>query len=175
LDKSRRVFDPANRLLWRLNPRRLQFEELRDSLLLASGELELAVGGRAAPQGEESDRRTAYRYVDRYELPYRFRVFDFANPDFSTAKRESSIVAPQALHLMNDPWVEERAAELSRRATVVKGGTKAKLGALWAMAYHREPEAEEQALARELLERNGGRYRQVAHGLLLTNEFLFVR
>ena len=81
--------DPENRLLWRVNPRRLTFEEARDSLLAVSGGLDRRLGGRAAdlfPAGATNVRRTLYGLVDRQFLASVLRLFDFANPDLPSPR-----------------------------------------------------------------------------------------
>ena len=107
--------DPQNALYWRFPPRRLEFEELRDSLLAAAGRLEATVGGRPVDPETDASRRSLYLYVDRYDLPDVYRAFDFADPEFSTAERESTIVPQQALYFMNHPWVMDRARDLAER------------------------------------------------------------
>ena len=75
--------DAENVLLWRMNRQRLEFEELRDTLLAASGTIDLTIGGPAVELGQEpfSRRRTIYGFIDRQNLPGMFRTFDFASPD----------------------------------------------------------------------------------------------
>src|SRR5690606_17865208 len=87
--KSALQIDPENRLLWKMNRQRLDFEGLRDSLLLVSGNLDLKMGGQAVDIASESPtpRRTIYGHIDRQNLPGIFRTFDFANPDASSAQR----------------------------------------------------------------------------------------
>ena len=74
--------DPENRLLWRFNRQRLDFESMRDSLLAVSGVLDPAVGGPPALISEApfSRRRTIYGYIDRQNLDGLYRTFDFAVP-----------------------------------------------------------------------------------------------
>ncbi len=107
--------DPDNRLLWRMNPRRLTFEQFRDSMLAASGELELQVGGKPKDlfNNPSHVRRTLYGLVDRQFLPAILRVFDFANPDLHVAKRSQTTVPQQALFFMNHPLVLRRAQRLA--------------------------------------------------------------
>ncbi|MCA9049269.1 MAG: DUF1553 domain-containing protein, partial [Planctomycetaceae bacterium] len=114
--------DPGNRLLWRMNARRLSFEEMRDSFLAVSGELDLTAGGRPAELFAEPYpvRRTLYGTIDRQFLPSTLRVFDFANPDLHIPERSETTVPQQALFLMNHPLVLERVrrlAEISRKQT----------------------------------------------------------
>ncbi len=105
--------DPENRLLSRMNVRRLSFEEFRDSLLAVAGRLDLRVGGRAsdlfAEDGTVHRRRTLYGLVDRQFLPATFRVFDFANPDLHIPVRSETTVPQQALFALNHPFVAQQA------------------------------------------------------------------
>jgi hypothetical protein len=95
--------DLDNRLLWRKNKRRLDFEAMRDSLLAVTGELDLEMGGKPVELFGKKPvtRRTVYGYVDRQFLPGVFRVFDFANPDLHIPQR-SDDVPQQALFFMNN-------------------------------------------------------------------------
>ncbi|MEM7315026.1 MAG: DUF1553 domain-containing protein, partial [Planctomycetota bacterium] len=110
--------DPNNRLLWRVNARRLSFEEFSDTLLTASEQLDRRVGGKPLPLFEPPFliRRAIYAAVDRQYLPGTLRVFDFANPDLHVPKRAETTVPQQALFLLNHPLVLQRASELARRA-----------------------------------------------------------
>lgn len=114
LAKARQI-DPENRLLWRMHPRRLTFEEMRDSLLAAAGTLDRRLGGTAETilQPPFSPRRTVYGLVDRQFLPSSFRVFDFASPDLHIAQRNETTTAQQALFLMNDPFMVHQASRLA--------------------------------------------------------------
>ncbi|MEW6155956.1 MAG: PSD1 and planctomycete cytochrome C domain-containing protein [Verrucomicrobiota bacterium] len=109
--------DPENRLLWRMNRQRLDFEALRDALLQATGELDLRMGGASADLFKPpfNKRRTIYGLIDRQFLPGVFRVFDFANPDMHSPQRIGTTVPQQALFFMNSPFVVERARALMKR------------------------------------------------------------
>jgi len=106
--------DPQNHLLWRANIRRLEFEEIRDSILAIGGQLDLTMGGRPVQLGAGgfSHRRTIYGLVDRRNLPEIYSQFDFANPDIETGKRYETTVPQQALFMMNNPLVVELARRL---------------------------------------------------------------
>ncbi len=116
--------DPANRLLWRMNSRRLSFEELRDSMLAVSADLDLTLGGKPADLFAKPYpvRRTIYGLVDRQFLPGTLRMFDFANPDLHIPQRSETTVPQQALFLMNHPASLERARKLSQRISETAGG-----------------------------------------------------
>ncbi len=104
--------DPQNLLLARFNRQRLDFESLRDSVLMAAGKLDVnEVGGRPVELFEApfATRRTIYGFIDRQNLPGTFRSFDFASPDASTPKRFVTTVPQQALFLMNSPFIIEQA------------------------------------------------------------------
>ena len=109
--------DPDNRLVWRMNRRRLDFEAMRDSLLACAGQLDLQMGGRgvALASPPYAKRRAVYGYVDRQNLPGVFRTFDFASPDQSSPQRFVTTVPQQALFMMNSPFVIENARALVAR------------------------------------------------------------
>jgi hypothetical protein len=167
--------DPYNRLLWRANIRRLDFEALRDSLLAIGGKLDTNMFGRpvalASGTGRRkkiatalepgirpqeigyTTRRTVYGYVDRGDLPEVFNHFDFANPDMETGKRYQTTVPQQALFLMNSPLVVEQARNLAERPEVKKAETdEERIQALYRIAYQRLPRAAEVKLGLEFLE-----------------------
>ncbi|MEQ2007763.1 MAG: PSD1 and planctomycete cytochrome C domain-containing protein, partial [Limisphaerales bacterium] len=100
--------DPFNRLLWRQNVRRLEFEPLRDSILAMAGSLDRTLGGKPVnlgggggdnavkdkkgggalrPQGSYSTRRTLYGYIDRANVAEVLNHFDFAQPEMPNGKR----------------------------------------------------------------------------------------
>ncbi|WP_165232092.1 PSD1 and planctomycete cytochrome C domain-containing protein [Aquisphaera insulae] len=142
--------DPENRLLWRMNPHRLTFEEARDSLLAVTGELDPRQGGRGEPLfgGSESRRRTLYGEVDRQFLPGVYRTFDFANPDLHIPVRSETTVPQQALFALNHPFSAARARALSAR---LPGRDEAAIRALFVAAFQREPTAAEASAAVEFL------------------------
>jgi len=115
--------DPENRLLWRMNRRRLDAESLLDAILSVSGSLDSQIGGSTIRDGTANDynykhsgnRRAVYWPVFRNSLPDIFVAFDFANPSMVTGRRDVSSTAPQALFLMNNPWVIEQAEKTAVR------------------------------------------------------------
>ncbi|MFN7138350.1 MAG: PSD1 and planctomycete cytochrome C domain-containing protein [Limisphaerales bacterium] len=119
------TLDPENRLLWRMNRSRLDFEALRDALLFAAGELDLKPGGRADDLFKTpfSKRRTVYGYIDRKFLPGTLRVFDFANPDMHTPQRSETTVPQQALFFLNGKFVVEQSRALAARVEESISGT----------------------------------------------------
>ena len=108
--------DPENRLLSRMNARRLSFEELRDAALAASGRLDLTTGGRPSDLFNAAfRRRTLYGLIDRQFLPSTLRVFDFANPDLHIPQRSETTGPQQALFFLNHPLLVQQAQALAER------------------------------------------------------------
>lgn len=135
--------DPENRLLWRQNRERLDFESMRDSLLAVTGELDVAAtGGRPVElfKPGSSRRRTVYGLVDRQYLPGVFRVFDFANPDLHIPQRPDTTVPQQALFFMNHPFVFDRVRALVKRPEVAQAGDPSeRVRRLYRLVYQRDP------------------------------------
>jgi mono/diheme cytochrome c family protein len=180
--------DPDNRLLARMNRRRLDFEAMRDSLLSVAGRLDTTMGGRAVELTTQpfSTRRTVYGFIDRQNLPGLFRTFDFASPDTSSPQRYTTTVPQQALFLMNSPFVIEQARHFLQRPDVA-GQTEdeGKIKRMYQLAYGRAPETDEIALGMRFLaeahKSNEAKrsalpllaWEQYAQVLLLSNEFAF--
>jgi hypothetical protein len=174
-----RQVDPENRLLWRMNRRRLDFEATRDGLLAVAGQLDQRIGGPSVKDAMTPGvrRRTLYAFVDRIHVPGLFRDFDFPSPDASSPRRDSTLVPQQALFLMNSPFVLHSARALLVRPDVAAERTlEGRVRRLYRLCYGRDPDAEEWKLAREFvgdgkMDVNWQRY---AQALLLGNEFVFV-
>ncbi len=147
--------DPDNRLLWRMNRRRLEAESIRDGILAVSGELDCAMTGSFLPTANRkyvtstanvdpvayrSNRRSVYLPVVRSALYDVFQAFDFADPNVISGTRQSTTVAPQALFMMNSEFVslQTRAAAESLLAdsSVDDAG---RLRQLWLTAFSRPP------------------------------------
>ena len=125
--------DEANGLYWRANLRRLEAEAIRDSLLAAGGMLqtERPAGapfdssdagdlGKGNRKGKAEDPivrpvRSVYLPVFRSKLPGMFTVFDFAEPDQVNGQRDVTTVPPQALFLLNNPFVVDVAKRAADR------------------------------------------------------------
>jgi cytochrome c553 len=109
--------DPNNKLLWRYNLRRLDFEEMHDALLAVTGELNLTYGGKPVAIGSDdfAKRRAVYTLIDRRNPPELLTQFDFPSPDVASGRRYETLVPQQALFLMNSPMVIETARKLVDR------------------------------------------------------------
>ncbi|HEX4950848.1 MAG TPA: DUF1553 domain-containing protein, partial [Blastocatellia bacterium] len=141
--------DPENKWLWRMNRRRLQVEELRDSLLFVSGKLDrtmfgLPVSAQAWPY---TYRRTVYSFIDRALVPNDFRVFDFADPNAHAPSRDLTTGPQQALLMLNSPFVIEQAKAVLQRPEFAAAKTpRQRITKLYQLLYGRAPSAEERAL-----------------------------
>lgn len=144
--------DPDNRLLSRMTPHRLTFEEARDAWLASSGRLNLRMGGRPLSLfASDNTRRTLYALVDRENLPAVMRTFDFANPDLSIPQRTETTVPQQALFGLNHPFIVQQAQELARRITSISNPNE-RLRFIYESLFQREPTAAEAAQAVEFLQ-----------------------
>ena len=148
--------DPGNRLLWRANLRRLEFEPLRDSLLAIGGMLDTNLYGKPVDlrQKPDSTRRTVYDLVDRANISDVLINFDFATPEMVTGSRHTTTVPQQALYLMNSPLVIKLAQQLvAMPAFADIAADQERLEFLYARIYQRQPEPEEIKLGLEFVER----------------------
>lgn len=173
--------DPGNKLLWRMSPRRLEFEPLRDSLLQVAGRLDTKMGGRSAPLDEKNLRRAVYGYTDRFRIPALLRNFDVANPDTSIARRSETTVPLQALYLMNSGFVRQQAEAVLKRAEMIKAVTaEERIKTAFRLVYSRPPIKDELKLARDYVddaaldEKGSRQWANFVQGLLIANEFVFV-
>ncbi|MDB5174090.1 MAG: Protein of unknown function (DUF1553)/Protein of unknown function (DUF1549)/Planctomycete, partial [Phycisphaerales bacterium] len=142
--------DPENRLLWRANLRRLDFEAVRDTMLVFTGKLDATIGGKPVNLTDEpySNRRSVYGYIDRGRLPELMSQFDFGDPDRPNSRRTSTIVPQQALFLMNSPMSADVARKVTTRPEFLAAHDDAgRVKALYAVLYQREPKAAEVRLA----------------------------
>jgi hypothetical protein len=107
--------DSANRFYWRANRRRMDVEQIRDSLLAASGALDKKMGGPSEALTPQSTRRTLYGKVSRYKLDDFLQLFDFPSPNISAEQRYATNVPLQRLFFMNSDFVHQQAELLVRR------------------------------------------------------------
>ena len=141
-----RSVDPENRLLWKMNRQRLDFEALRDSLLAVAGEMDLSVGGRPIDLLAQpfTHRRTIYGFIDRQNLPNVFRAFDFASPDSHSPQRYYTTVPQQALYMMNSPFVIQSAQAIVKRPEISAEAEKEKkITQLYQAVLDRKPTKDE--------------------------------
>ena len=142
--------DPENRLLARFPIQRLEFEQLRDSMLAVTGELDLTTTGKSAGVLDSGNkRRTVFAYVDRQFLPGVLRTFDFANPDTHVAVRHETTVPQQALFFLNGAFSADRVRALA--AKLPGGDDKARVVQLHQSLFQRRPSDAELAAAQAFI------------------------
>jgi hypothetical protein len=147
-----RLKDPENRLLWKGSTRRLDAEQIRDSILATTGELDLQPGGEGVSW--DKPRRTIYTKVIRNTRDPLLDVFDAPEGFQSTSQRNATTTPTQSLLMINSQWSLTRARAFASR--VKKESLSSDVGNMVADAYRlafgRQPKPEEQALARGFIE-----------------------
>jgi mono/diheme cytochrome c family protein len=113
-DEAKAKIDRDNKLLWRAPTRRLEAEIIRDTLLAASGQLDAKQFGPGTLD-DNSKRRSIYFTVKRSKLMPMMVIFDAPEALSGMAERPTTTIAPQALHLMNNPQVRGYARALAKR------------------------------------------------------------
>jgi hypothetical protein len=184
--------DGDNRFLWRMNRRRLDAEELRDSVLALCGTLDARMGGpgfelfrykddhspiydHTAPEVIDNPRvrrRTVYRFVVR-SVPNPFlECLDSADPNVNTPVRSATITALQALALLNDTFMVTQSRAFARRLEGESNDLTHRIEAAFAAAMGRPPRADERDALAAYTTRHG--LANCCRLLFNTNEFLFI-
>ncbi|MEZ5299414.1 MAG: PSD1 and planctomycete cytochrome C domain-containing protein [Verrucomicrobiales bacterium] len=164
------AIDPGNDHFWRQNPRRLEVEAIRDSLLAIGGTLTLERphgspvqrarkgeigkgGGEKADERIDAPFRSVYFPVIRSGLPEMFESFDFPEPSQVIGKRDVTTVSTQALFFMNSDLVREQ-ANGAAKALLARAGLdpNARIHHTYAHALGRRPSAAEQNQAAAYLQ-----------------------
>jgi hypothetical protein len=174
-----RSVDPDNRLLWKMARQRLDFEATRDALLAVAGTLDRKIGGPSVQNAlaTAATRRTLYSFLDRLNVPTLFRTFDFPSPDATSPQRDNTTIAPQALFLMNHPFVMECARNVLRRPEIAaETDASRKIAGVYQLVFCRPPVPAELELGRNYLAATGAAaaWESYVHALLQTNEFAWV-
>ena len=177
--------DPENRLWWRRGARRLDAELIRDTLLEVSGRLDRKMFGKGSLD-QKTTRRSVYLTVKRGQLIPILQLFDAPDAMQGVGQRNQSTVAPQALAMLNSPFVRELATHFAKR---VRPDAKTSLETVVDMAYRialgRAPDAQEQESMRLFMEnqitaRDGQEnaaalaVRDFCQLLFCCNEFIYV-
>ena len=175
--KAAATLDSSNRLLWRQNPRRLDAETLRDTVLAVSGKLNLARGGPGyrdfnyteayapiydyiTPDKPELWRRSIYRFIVR-TTPHQFMTtLDCPDPANFTPARAQTTTALQALTLSNNEFMLQQARHLAERAKTPERAFQ--------LCFQRDPTPDELAAAKQL------DLFSLCRMLLNANEFVYV-
>lgn len=179
--------DPTGKLLASFTPRRLAAEEIRDAMLLATGELNLAIGGfparpeinrevamqprhimgsvspayQPAPTPAERHRRTIYAERLRTLSDPALEVFNRPGADTSCERRDSSTVTPQVFTLLNSIDSRDRSIALARRIAAVSNDRGAQVAAAFEHVLGRRPTPDESARSVQHVAKMTDRHRAV--------------
>jgi hypothetical protein len=180
--------DPENRLLWHRPLRRLEAEAIRDAMLAVSGTLDTRMFG-ASTLDKGQSRRSIYLTVKRSQLIPILQLFDAPDALQGIDRRPRTTVAPQALHLLNNPRVREYAAGFADR--IDSDGTREISEVIhrgYFTALSRPPTQQEEEAMMALIEGQSKKYLGAGEAdayrrfaitdfcqtLICTNEFIYV-
>lgn len=178
-------YDPENVLLWRWPQRRLEAEAIRDSLLVATGELNRKTGGPSvAPALNEQElRRTIYLSQRRSQLPDVMTMFDAPDGIRSCSRREVSTVPLQPLYLLNSPFVVKRAESLAALVTKQAADDRAaQIKLIFQRTLGRDPTAAEIAFTAKAFPREANDEKpaddlnliRLCQAMMNLNEFVYI-
>jgi hypothetical protein len=163
--------DPTNRFLWRMNPRRLDIEAYRDTLLEITNSLDEKITGPSEDlDSPDNHRRTVYGRVSRGRLNSVLALYDFPLPTMSSPRRDLTTSPLQQLFVMNSPFMKQRAADLVK-CVETDTDIAAKVRAMYRRIFDRDPSPRELDFARTYLDKAG--IQEYAQALLATNEVIF--
>ncbi|MCB9921977.1 MAG: PSD1 domain-containing protein [Planctomycetaceae bacterium] len=184
--------DPDNRWLSRFTRRRLTAEEIRDSLLAASGQLDLSVGEAHPfpPEASwtftqhnpfnaiyETNRRSVFMMVQRQQRHPYLALFDGADPNSSTATRQTTTVPTQALYFLNAPFFHDQATALAELTEhQVEDATRTEF--IFDRLFQRDPTTSEREATATFLANYPGtlheKWSAYARVLMASSEFLYI-
>ena len=211
--------DFLNRLWWRFNRQRLDAEALRDAMLTTSGKLNRQMGGPSffpkmsdealeglsrkakawgTSSAEQRSRRSVYMMIKRSRLLPLMTTFDFCDTTLPCGQRDVTVVATQALALLNNHFTHEQSEAMARRLVKEAGNDKTRqIERAWQLAFGRPPSREETTAAAGHLDSQFAHFESqlakqeqgpdtnrtdsqhlalasLCHVLLNTNEFIYV-
>ena len=188
--------DPENKLLAHFPLRRLEAEEIRDALHFVAGTLDRTMGGKTIPVKNrefffnhtskdtttyDSPRRALYLPVVRNNVYDLFEQFDFPDPAVPNGHRNTTVVAPQALLILNSGLVTKAAQQFAARLAAVASDDPRRLELAYQHAYGRPPTAKELVRARKFLAEfkpdsaaSPSAWTVLCQSLLAANEFIYL-
>lgn len=187
LDPAKQLVDPDNRLVWRRPKKRLEAEVLRDAILKVGGLLDESMYGPGTLD-TNSNRRSIYFTVKRSKLIPMLQVFDCPDALSGVGERQATIIAPQALLLMNNPRVREASKKLAKRISpAAETPLETALAEAYSVTVSRPPEPDELKTAVAFVTQQTESHKQAGHAepsqlaladmcqiLLCLNEFVYV-
>jgi hypothetical protein len=198
-DEERALQDPGNRFLWRQHRRRLPAESIRDAMLVTTASLDPTIGGTLLGTGDrdyvtndqsgnaaryDAPRRSLYLPIIRNAMYDMFVAFDYVDPSVHLEKRPETAIAPQALLLMNSPFVIKQSEALAKLVLAAATDDAARIDFLWQRALQRAPRHDEASAARNYLQTATQQatkdsipesaWQSLCQAVLCTNEFVYV-
>ena len=183
--------DQTNRLLWRQNPRRVEAETLRDSMLVAAGVLDRQQFGPGYQDvqivlvqkahyyvaddsvSEPCHRRTIYRWNVRGQRSALLETFDCPDPAIATPRRNVTTTPAQALTQWNSPFVLQMSKRLAERVQREAGtDAAAQVNHAWRLVLGRHPDEDEKSAASRLVKDSG--LELLARVLFNSNELVWI-
>jgi len=196
-DARRSVVDPENRLLSHFPIRRLEAEEVRDSVLFVAGSLDRTMGGKTIPVKNrefffnhtskdattyDSPRRALYLPVVRNNVYDLFEQFDFPDPAVPNGNRNATVVAPQALLMLNSGLVGKAAEKFAATLQSTASDDTRRIELAYLKAYARPPTTKELARAKKFLAgfkpdsaASPSAWAVLCQSLLAANEFIYLQ
>ncbi len=189
-NQTAQSLDADNRLLWRFQPRRLEGELIRDSMLAVAGLLNHEVGGKGFNDYQERNfngtsyfqpidhsdpefqRRSIYRFVPRGGNQGLLDTFDCPDPAAAAPRRNITTTPLQALTLWNSDFALRVSEAFATRITKEAMGVEQQVTRAWQLAYQRNPTPEETRLATALVKQHG--LKALCRALFNSNEFVTV-
>ncbi len=141
-DSANFAKDSGNRFYWRADRKRMDAEQLRDSVMNVAGNLDGGLGGPSEDLTPGMTRRTVYGRVSRYKLDEYLQLFDFPTPSISAEKRFTTTVPLQRLFLMNSDFMQVESEELAKRVAA-EPDNRARIRKAYELVYGREPKEDE--------------------------------
>jgi mono/diheme cytochrome c family protein len=191
-DEARTKLDADNAYLWRMIRRRLEAEEIRDSVLFVSGKLDARMFGpgfrdfvvekpehsphyqydQHDPDDPRCFRRSVYRFLVRSQQEPFMTALDCADPSLQVDRRNETLSALQALALLNDGFMLAMAKHFAERMTPQGEDVSSRVTAAVRLALGRGPTPEEARALTAYAEKHG--LTNACRVLFNLNEFVFV-
>ena len=164
--------DEGNALLWRQNPRRLDAEAYRDTLVRSAGLLDAEMGGVSGDLDSDTFyRRAIYGRISRARAPQVLALFDFPDATQTAPDRDVTTSTLQQIFLMNSEFIQNLAEAAAKTAAAATGEAE-QIGLLYRRVLARDPTVPEMKSAMEYLRK--GTLQRYAQVLLATNEEIFL-
>lgn len=189
---DRAEVDPTNELQWRANRQRLDAEQIRDSVLWFSGDLDLEPGGRHPMphhltyfyrqhepflEDYETAKRTVFQMQTRIRRNPYLALFDGPDGNLDLSERRATTTALQALFLMNSEFLHEQSSAIAERALAQANDTRGRVNWAYRTIFGRPPTHDNLMQAERLLDLAGGgqtAWAGYVRAMLSSNEFFFV-